>query len=58
MMKKYTHTALFYIIESLCIINFKISIGEINYVKIIIYCKVITHIEIRYNVIYGIYNQN
>ena len=39
------------------IINFGISIGEINYGKIIIYCKIIIRIEIWYNVIYGIYNQ-
>ena len=47
----------FHIIESLYIINFRISIGEIKYGKIIIYCKIIIHIEIRHNVIYGIHNQ-
>ena len=51
---KIYHTSAFhfYIIESLYIINFRISIGEINYGKIIIY------IEICYNDILGKYNQN
>ena len=48
LLKKYSHNSAFYfyIIESLYIINFRISIGEINYGKIIISYKIIIHIEI------------